>query len=74
MVENDIPEQAAVLTEESQTEKVVPVENGEVLTAEEDPVPEVVDEVQDSSQLAVESNIKTEELPKKSYASIVSTK
>ncbi|KAI3742064.1 hypothetical protein L1987_59744 [Smallanthus sonchifolius] len=69
--ENNVPEQAAVLTEESQAEQVVPVENGEVLTVEEDPVPEVVDEVPDSSQLAVESHTKIENVPKKSYASIV---
>ncbi|MFS7930197.1 putative Ras GTPase-activating protein-binding protein [Helianthus anomalus] len=69
--ENNIPEQAAVLTEESEAEPAVLVENGEVPAVEEDPVPEVVDEVQDSSQLAVESHTKVEEMPKKSYASIV---
>ncbi|KAJ0615473.1 putative Ras GTPase-activating protein-binding protein [Helianthus annuus] len=55
--ENNIPEQVAVLTEESEVEPAVLVENGEV------PV--------DSSQLAVESHTKVEEMPKKSYASIV---
>ncbi|XP_035845248.1 nuclear transport factor 2 [Helianthus annuus] len=69
--ENNIPEQVAVLTEESEVEPAVLVENGEVPVVEEDPVPEVVDEVQDSSQLAVESHTKVEEMPKKSYASIV---
>ncbi|XP_071721531.1 nuclear transport factor 2-like [Rutidosis leptorrhynchoides] len=69
---NYIPEQAVVSTEESQIEKVVPVENGEVTTVEDvDPVPEVVDDVQDSSQVAVETNTKIEDLPKKSYAYIV---
>ncbi|MFS8003617.1 putative Ras GTPase-activating protein-binding protein [Helianthus anomalus] len=47
--ENNIPEQVAVLTEESEVEPAVLVENGEVPVVEEDPVPEVVDEVQDSS-------------------------
>ncbi|KAM0019584.1 putative Ras GTPase-activating protein-binding protein [Helianthus debilis subsp. tardiflorus] len=69
--ENNIPEHVAVLTEESEVEPAVLVENGEVPVVEEDPVPEVVDEVQDSSQLAVESHTKVEEMPKKSYASIV---
>ncbi|KAI3772856.1 hypothetical protein L6452_04050 [Arctium lappa] len=68
--ENDIPEQAAVLTEESKAEEIVTMENGEEPTLEEeDPVPEVVDEVPEIPQLAVESNTKIE--PKKSYASIV---
>ncbi|XP_024967539.1 ras GTPase-activating protein-binding protein 1-like isoform X2 [Cynara cardunculus var. scolymus] len=70
--ENDIPEQAAVLTEESKAEEVVPMENGEEPTVEEEePVPEVVDEVPEISQLAVESNTKIEGVAKKSYASIV---
>ncbi|KAI7748249.1 hypothetical protein M8C21_000363 [Ambrosia artemisiifolia] len=69
--ENNISEQVAVLAEESEAEQIVPVENGEVPAVEEDPTPEVVDEVQDSSQLAVESHTKIEEVPKKSYASIV---
>ncbi|KAI3801161.1 hypothetical protein L1987_29264 [Smallanthus sonchifolius] len=69
--ENNVPEQATVLTEESQAEQVVPVENGEVLSVEEDPVSEEVDEVPDSSQLAVDSHTKIENVPKKSYASIV---
>ncbi|MFS7915963.1 putative Ras GTPase-activating protein-binding protein [Helianthus anomalus] len=57
--------------EESEVELAVLVENGEVPVVEEDPVPEVVDEVRDSSQLAVESHTKVEEMPKKSYASIL---
>ncbi|XP_076888107.1 nuclear transport factor 2-like [Bidens hawaiensis] len=69
--ENNIIEQAAVLPDEPEAEQVVPVENGEVPTVEEDPVPEVVDEVQDSSQLVIEAHTKIEEVPKKSYASIV---
>ncbi|KAI7735703.1 hypothetical protein M8C21_032263 [Ambrosia artemisiifolia] len=74
--ENNIPEQAEkiipVSTEDSHSEKVVPVEKGEVpIETEEDPVVKVVDEVQESSQLEVESQTKTENAPKKSYASIV---
>ncbi|GLU03859.1 hypothetical protein SLE2022_210330 [Rubroshorea leprosula] len=38
---------------------------------EEVPVPEVVDEIPDDSQIVANSNSKTEEVPKKSYASIV---
>lgn len=49
-----------------------PSENGDVPIVEEVPVAEVVDEVEDDTQMVVESNAKIEELPKKSYASIVS--
>ncbi|KAI3740110.1 hypothetical protein L2E82_30529 [Cichorium intybus] len=74
-----VPEQAAVLPEESEREVVFsPPENVEVAdvaaAAEEpelEPVAEVVDEVQEASQLVVESNTKIEEVTKKSYASIV---
>ncbi|GMH27941.1 hypothetical protein Nepgr_029784 [Nepenthes gracilis] len=47
-----------------------PSENGEVVE-EEEPVAEVVDEVQNESLMVVESNSKVEEVTKKSYASIV---
>ncbi|XP_023759207.1 nuclear transport factor 2 isoform X2 [Lactuca sativa] len=82
--ENNIPEEEAAdsdVTEEPQPEKkIVSEENGEVAIVDEeveveDPVPEaVVDEVPvptSSSVVAVEVNTKTEEAPKKSYASIV---
>nr|XP_043621557.1 nuclear transport factor 2 isoform X2 [Erigeron canadensis] len=70
--ESNVSEQAVVLPDESDAEKVVHVDNGDVPTAEEeDPVSEVVEEVPDSSQLVAESNVKVEEQPKKSYASIV---
>ncbi|KAA8550589.1 hypothetical protein F0562_002273 [Nyssa sinensis] len=69
--ENHIFEQAAVTEEEANGEEVYnPSDNGEV-SEEEVPIPEVVDEVQDDSQMVVESNSKIEEVPKKSYASIV---
>lgn len=60
-------------------EEEVPVAEGveeEVPLAEvveeEVPVAEVVDEVPDDWQLVDKSNVKTDEMPKKSYASIVS--
>lgn len=39
---------------------------------EEEPIAEVINEVPDDWQLVDKSNIKTDETPKKSYASIVS--
>jgi hypothetical protein len=39
---------------------------------EEAPVPEVVDQISDDWQIVAEPNSKMEEVPKKSYASIVS--
>lgn len=68
MVEKNTPE-------ESQVKEVVPlpVVNEEVILVQEDAPVSEVDDVQDSSQhLAVESNTKAEEQPKKSCASIVS--
>ena len=50
-----------------------PPENGQASIEEEEvPVSEVVDEVSDEWQMVAESNSKTEEVPKKSYAYIVS--
>ncbi|KAI3782856.1 hypothetical protein L2E82_12914 [Cichorium intybus] len=76
--DNNTPEEVAELTEDPQPEKIVLEENGEVpilvdedQNQDQDPAPEVVDEVPDSSQVAVEVNTKIEEIPKKSYASIV---
>ncbi|XP_042043553.1 nuclear transport factor 2-like [Salvia splendens] len=49
-----------------------PLENGDVPILEEEvPVAEVVDEVENGEQMIVQSSAKIEELPKKSYASIV---
>lgn len=72
--ENHISEQSTPSTEEAISGEVYnPPENGDVPIAEEEvPVAEVVDEVQDEAELVVESHTKIDEVPKKSYASIVS--
>ena len=74
MQENHVSEQSTSSAEEiSGGEVYNPPENGEIPNAEEEvPVAEVLDEVQDEMQIVVESNTKIEEVPKKSYASIVS--
>lgn len=81
MLPNDAPveddyvvEQNNVVVEEDNGEEVPVLSmNGETeVVEEEEPVAEVVDEVPDVSQLVVESEAKIEEMPKKSYASIVS--
>ncbi|KAF5746291.1 putative G3BP-like protein [Tripterygium wilfordii] len=72
--ENHITEHTAVLPEEINSgELYSPSENGDGTVEEEEaPLPEVVDEVPDDSQVvAVESIPIIEELPKKSYASIL---
>ncbi|KAK1428494.1 hypothetical protein QVD17_17329 [Tagetes erecta] len=70
VVENHIPDQVVEPTEESLGEVVNPPEKV-VVVEKEEVVPEVVNEVQEVSQPVVESSTKTEETPKKSYASIV---
>ncbi|KAK4440495.1 Nuclear transport factor 2 [Sesamum alatum] len=71
--EDHVSEESTPSTEEAVAGEVYnPPQNGDVAIVEEEvPVPEVVDEVQDDAEIVVESNPKTEELPKKSYASIV---
>ncbi|KAL3633298.1 hypothetical protein CASFOL_022825 [Castilleja foliolosa] len=72
--ENHVSEQSMPSAEEPITGEVYnPPENEDVpvVIEEELPVAEVVDEVQDDTQKIVESNAKIEEVPKKSYASIV---
>ncbi|MCD7452290.1 hypothetical protein HAX54_016122, partial [Datura stramonium] len=71
--QNHIPEQSTPPAEEADVGEVYnPPENGDVPIVEEEvPVSEVVDEVQDVSEVVVESDTKTGEVPKKSYASIV---
>ncbi|EEF29634.1 RNA binding protein, putative [Ricinus communis] len=76
--ENHISEQPAALSDEANEEEVCDPSENEDVSIEEDetPVPEVVDEVPEvlemaDSQIAAESISKVEELPKKSYASIV---
>nr|XP_043610207.1 nuclear transport factor 2 isoform X2 [Erigeron canadensis] len=73
LVENNIPEQVEVLTKEPLVEEAIDLpEKVEVtVVEEEEPMPEVVDEVPEVSQLVVDTNAKIEEVPKKSYASIV---
>ncbi|XP_031285606.1 nuclear transport factor 2 [Pistacia vera] len=68
-----VSDQMAVLSEEVNVEDVRdPSENGDgTIKEEEAPVPEVVDEVPDDTHMVAESNSKSEEVPKKSYASIV---
>ncbi|XP_006352678.1 putative G3BP-like protein isoform X1 [Solanum tuberosum] len=71
--QNHIPEQSTPPAEEADVGEVYnPSENGDVTIVEEEvPVSEVVDEVQDGSEVVAESDNKTGEVPKKSYASIV---
>lgn len=72
----DHVEAPAALPEEANGAEVYnPSENGDIsLEEEEAPVAEVVDEIPDDSQIVADSNSKIEEVPKKSYASIVSIK
>ncbi|KAL3828921.1 hypothetical protein ACJIZ3_017723 [Penstemon smallii] len=71
--ENHVSEQSTPTTEEAIAGEVYnPPENEDVPIIEEEvPVAEVVDEVEDVKQIVVESSAKTEEVPRKSYASIV---
>ncbi|KAF5741287.1 Nuclear transport factor 2 family protein with RNA binding domain putative isoform 1 [Tripterygium wilfordii] len=72
--ENHISEHIAVSPEETNgVELYNPSENGDDTMEEEEALePEFVDEVPDDSQVVItESNIIIEELPKKSYASIL---
>lgn len=77
----DSPVQEDLILEESSPpaeelnggEVLNPPENGDVpVEEEEEPVAEVVNEPQEVSQMVVETNTKIEEVPKKSYAKIVS--
>lgn len=74
MQENHISEQQADFSEDVNGEdRYNPSESGDGSIIEEEvPVPEVVDEVPNDSPMVVESSSKVEEVPKKSYASIVS--
>ncbi|KAL8546528.1 hypothetical protein ACS0TY_006312 [Phlomoides rotata] len=71
--ENHVSEESTPPTEEAVVGEVYdPPENGDVPIVEEEiPVAEVVNEVEDDTQMVVESSAKIEEMPKKSYASIV---
>lgn len=74
MQENHVSEPVTAVSEVSDGVEVYnPLENGQAsIEEEEEPVPEVVDEISDGWQIVAESNSKIEEVPKKSYASIVS--
>ena len=73
MQEIHITEETLVTVEVHVEESVNGSINGDVSVVEEEvPVAEVVDEVPDDSNVVVESHSKIEEVPKKSYASIVS--
>ncbi|CAI0426548.1 unnamed protein product [Linum tenue] len=74
--ENHILEQGPILSEDVNGGEVYdPSDNGDASVEEEVPVPEVVDEVPEDSQMdsqvVIGSDAKIEEAPKKSYASIV---
>lgn len=73
--ENHVSDQTAISSEEVSGEEVDnPSENGDgTIEEEEAPVPEVVDAIPDDTHVAAESDSKVEEVPKKSYASIVSS-
>lgn len=73
--ENHVSEQSTPSAEEAIAGEVYnPPENGElpIVEEEEEPVAEVVDEIQDIPKPLDQSSAKIEEVPKKSYASIVS--
>ncbi|XWS31241.1 hypothetical protein CRYUN_Cryun23aG0060700 [Craigia yunnanensis] len=70
--ENHIEQLAALPEEANGLEVYNPSENGDCSIEEEEaPVAEVVDEIPDDSQMVADSNSKIEEVPKKSYASIL---
>lgn len=71
--ENNVSDQTAISSEEVSGEVVDnPSENGDgTIEEEEAPVSEVVDAIPDDTHVDAESNSKVEEVPKKSYASIV---
>ncbi|CAN4098585.1 unnamed protein product [Withania somnifera] len=71
--QNHIPEESTLPTEEADVGEVYnPSENGDAPIVEEEvPVSEVVDEVQEGSEVVLESDNKIGDVPKKSYVSIV---
>ncbi|KAL7246990.1 hypothetical protein ACSBR2_001991 [Camellia fascicularis] len=69
----DVFEQTMVSIEFNGEEALSPSDDGEVSIVEEEVlVADIVDEVPDDLQMVVESNSKIDEMPNKSYASIVS--
>jgi hypothetical protein len=72
VLETQVSEQISVTYEDGDGEEVNP-ENEQVPVEEKEaPVPEVLDEIPDDSLKVSGLASQTEELPKKSYASIVS--
>ncbi|XVE72715.1 hypothetical protein DITRI_Ditri11bG0061300 [Diplodiscus trichospermus] len=70
--ENHIEQPVALAEEANGPEVYNPSENGDFSIEEEEaPLAEVVDESPDDSQMVADSNSKIEEVPKKSYASIL---
>ncbi|XP_022758738.1 putative G3BP-like protein isoform X2 [Durio zibethinus] len=70
--ENRIEQPPTLPEEANGPEAYNPSDNGDgSIEEEEAPVAEVVDEIPDDSQMVADSNSKIEEVPKKSYASIV---
>ena len=72
--ENHIEQLAALPEEANGPEVYNPSENGDCSIEEEEAPVADVDEIPDDSQMVADSNSKIKEVPKKSYASIVSTK
>ncbi|CAL0304544.1 unnamed protein product [Lupinus luteus] len=72
-LEAQVSEQISVTAEEGEGEEVYNPENGQASVEEEEeaPVPEVVDETPDDSQIVAGLTSQIEDVPKKSYASIV---
>ena len=72
MLETQVSEQISVTAEDG-GEEVYNPENGQAAIEEEEaPVPEVLDEIPDDSQMVAGLASQIEEVPKKSYAYIVS--
>lgn len=70
---NYVSEHTTAVSNHDDGEEVYCPKNGEVSPEEEEtPVDEVIDELPDDLVMVAESNSKIEEVPKKSYASIVS--
>ena len=72
VLETQVSEQISVTAEDGDEEVVYNPENGQAAIEEEEaPVPEVLDEIPDDSQMVAGLASQIEEVPKKSYAYIV---
>lgn len=72
VLETQVSEEISVTAEDGDGEEVYNPEDGQdSIEEEEAPVPEVLDEIPDDSQLVAGLASQIEEVPKKSYASIV---